>query len=240
VSPGELPLADEVIREANALIDSIGHEALVEDAGRKSKPYLVGGMVDRKSVGLDSPYLRFALSEEVLDSVAAYLGVVPVLFDFDVWYTLPSEHELKGSQKWHLDHDDLTQVKVWVYCSDVEPETGPLTALDAGRSTQLAEKVGYDMGEAYRVPDEDVAAYEVAGEIEQLTGPKGTVYFVDTSRCFHMGGRLDTGATPRRTTHFQYVTPYSFTFGDHRDEARFRHLADEGDDELTRLVLGGE
>lgn len=238
VAPGELPLADGVAREANALIDSIGHDALVEEAGRKSKPYLVGGFVDRKNVQLDSPYLRFALSDEILDAVTAYLGVVPVLFDFDVWYTLPGDEPPKGSQKWHLDHDDLTQVKVWVYCGDVGAETGPMTALDAGLSVQLADEVGYDMGEAYRIPDEEVDAFEASGQIEQFTGPQGTVYFVDTSRCFHMGGRLEPGATPRRTCHFQFVTPYSFNFGDFREEAKFRHLAADTDDERARLVLG--
>jgi hypothetical protein len=239
VEAGQLMLADEVVCAANALIDSTDQEIL-EKGGRKAKPYLVNNLVDRNEIGLDSPYLRFALSDEVLDAVTAYLGVVPVLYDFDVWYTLPWDAPLKGSQKWHLDHDDLTQVKVWVYCDDIGLETGPMTVLDAQRSIKLATEIGYDMGEAYRIPDGDVAAYEASGEIEQLTGRRGTVYFVDTSRCFHMGGRLDPAATPRRTCHFQFVTPCSFNFGDHRDEALFRALAGRTDSERVRLVLGAK
>jgi hypothetical protein len=238
VEPGRLPLADGVVRDANATIDSIGHELMLEKAGRKAKPHLVGHFIDRTDLDLDSPYLRFALSDEVLDTVTAYFGVVPVLYDFDVWYTVPWDAVPKASQMWHLDHDDVTQVKVWVYVGDIGPETGPTTVLDARRSTELVEKIGYDMGEAYRIPDEDLAAYEASGEIEQLTGAEGTVYFIDTSRCFHMGGRVDPGATPRRTCYFQFVTPYSFNFGDHRDEAQFRDLADRTTDERVRLVLG--
>jgi hypothetical protein len=237
VEAGRLTLANEVVREANTLIDSISPDVL-DKGGRKAKPYLVNNLVDFNEIGLDSPYLRFALNDEVLDAVTAYLGVVPVLYDFDVWYTLPWDAPLKGSQKWHLDHDDLTQIKVWVYCDDIGSETGPMTVLDAQRSVKLASEIGYDMGEVYRVPDEDVAAYRALGEIEQLTGDKGTVFFVDTSRCFHMGGRVDTDAKPRRTCHFQFVTPYSFNFGDHRDEAQFRHLADGTNNERVRLVLG--
>jgi hypothetical protein len=239
VEAGHLALADEVVREANSTIDSIGHEQMLgEAARRKSKPYLVRNFIDRTEIGLGSPYLRFALSDEVLDAVTAYLGVVPVLYDFDVWFTVPWDDPPKASQKWHLDHDDLTQVKVWVYCGDIGPATGPMTVLDARRSAEFAEQIGYDMGETYRIPDEQVAAYEASGEIQQLTGAKGTVFFVDTSRCFHMGGRLDPGATPRRTCYFQFVTPYSFNFGDHREEAQFRDLADATDSERVRLVLG--
>jgi hypothetical protein len=237
VEAGRLTLADAVVRETNATIDSMGHETLLEK-GRKSKPYLIRQFIELDDIGLDSAYLRFALSDEVLDAVTAYLGVVPVLFDFDVWYTVPWEDSPKGSQQWHLDHDDLTQVKVWVYCGDIGPETGPMTVLDAGRSDELTTAIGYDMGESYRIPDETLAGYEAAGEVERLTGPEGTVFFVDTSRCFHMGGRLAPDAAPRRTCHFQFVTPYSFNFGDHRDEAQFRHLADGADNERVRLALG--
>ena len=35
VEAGQLPLADEVAREANSTIDSIGHEQLLAKAGRK-------------------------------------------------------------------------------------------------------------------------------------------------------------------------------------------------------------
>jgi hypothetical protein len=238
VEPGTLPLADEVIRAANQTIDSVGHDGLLEARSRRSKPYLVDRFIGFESIPLDSPYFRFALSDEVFDAVSAYLGVVPVLYDFDVWYTIPSDEGPRGSQKWHLDHDDASQMKVWLYCSDLGPDSGPLTVLDAEQTSRLADEIGYDMGEEYRIPDEKLAAYEQAGTMTALTGEAGTVYFTDTSRCFHMGGRLAPGATPRRTAHFQFVTPYSFTFGDHRQEARFRHLADDAPDERTRMVLG--
>ena len=66
----------------------------------------------------------------------------------------------------------------------------------------------------------------------------GTVDFIDTCRCFHMGSRTAPGADPRRIFYCAYVTPYSFNFADHRDEAPFRRLASEAGTELERLVLG--
>jgi hypothetical protein len=37
---------------------------------------------------------------------------------------------------------------------------------------------------------------------------------------------------------FQYLTPYSFKFADHRNQAGFRHLATAESTPLERLVLG--
>ena len=71
-----------------------------------------------------------------------------------------------------------------------------------------------------------------------LSGPAGTVDFVDTSRCFHFGSRVDADGRPRRIAVFQYLTPYSFKFADHRNQAGFRHLATAGSTPLERLVLG--
>jgi hypothetical protein len=39
---------------------------------------------------------------------------------------------------------------------------------------------------------------------------------------------------------FQYLTPYSFKFADHRNQAGFRHLAKAGSTPLDRLVLGAD
>ena len=237
--PGTLAGADEVAEAANALIDAIGHDRLMEvEATKKTKPYLASGFLEKKKLGLDSPYLRFALNECVLRAVTAYLGMVPVLNQLDVWYSVPQVDALVGSQLWHLDHDDTMQVKVWVHCSDIGPESGPLTALDATHSAELAKRIGYDMGTGYRVPDKQLAHYAASDAIVAFEGPRGTVDFVDTSSCFHFGSRLAPGAPPRRTTHFMYVTPYSFNYVDHREQARFRKLAPEAESELQRLVLG--
>jgi hypothetical protein len=129
-------------------------------------------------------------------------------------------------------------VKVWVYCSDVGPESGPLTVLDASASDALADAIGYDFDEGYRVPDEQVSSFVGEHGVTPLEGPAGTVALVDTSRCFHFGSRVRPGAPPRRMVLFQYLTPYAFEFtSDHREQAALRHLAD-GAGLREQLVLG--
>ena len=233
IPPGPLDdLTQPIVEHGNGLIDSIGHEALLASGAKGG--FIARGFMPPESYEAGSPYLRFATDDRVVQTIANYLGVVPVLTDIDIWYSAHHPKRPKSSQLWHLDHADTTQVKCWVYLSDVGPENGPLTMLDADRSMQLADETAYDFGERYRLPDELVPE----DEIREITGPKGQVNFTDTSRCFHMGSRVAEGAAPRRAVVFQYLTPYAFKFRDHREQAKFREQAAGAGSELERLVLG--
>ncbi len=221
-----------ILEHANGLMDSLGHDALFEQGAKGG--FIARGFLPEEAFGLDSPYMRFALSSRVVSPISAYLGVVPVLTDVDVWYSAHHPKALKSSQLWHLDHADTTQVKVWLHLSDIDEDSGPLTGLAADASEALAEEVGYDFGDGYRLADERAPQ---TGLFE-LTGPAGTVDFIDTSRCFHFGSRVSADGVPRRVLVLQYLTPYSFKFADHRDQAPFRALAPDAGSELEKLVLG--
>jgi hypothetical protein len=234
--PAAFPAAAPVVEEANALLDGIGHEGLLEYV---KKP-MARGFVPPSAYELDSPYMQLALSRDLVAPVAAYLGVVPVLNDIDVWYSPYHERPPRSSQLWHRDHADTEQIKVWLHCNDIGPDSGPLTIVDAADSDELAARVGYVQLEG-RVPDEDVAAVVGPEGLVALTGSRGTVDFVDTSRCFHFGSRVTSPDAPaRRVVLIQYLTPYAFEFlSDHREEARYRHLGRDGTlEEIERLVLG--
>jgi hypothetical protein len=235
VPPGEIAAADPVVAAGNALLDAAGHDELVARASKGG--FIAQDILPESALELDSPYLRFALSDDVVRAVTRYLGLVPILTSIEVWYSLYNARAPKSSQLWHLDIADTTQVKVWIHLNDVGPDSGPLTALDATASDTLGDRIGYDFKEGYRVPDEQVD--ELAGdELVRFEGPAGTVDFIDTSRCFHFGSRVEASATPRRLYVAQFLTPYAFKFTDHRDEAPFRHLASAGSSELETLLLG--
>jgi hypothetical protein len=233
VPPGTLdPDVAAIVEQAGGLIDSIGHDALLEQGTKGG--FIARGFLPEESLLLGSPYLDFALDERVVGPVAAYLGVVPVLTDVDVWYSAHHPKAPKSSQLWHLDHADTTQIKVWIHVDEIDALGGPLTVLPADGSTRVAEANDYDFGDSYRLADDAVPAEECVA----LAGPAGTVDFVDTSRCFHFGSRVDAEGRPRRIAVFQYLTPYSFKFADHRNQAGFRHLASSDSTSLERLVLG--
>ena len=240
--PGSIPEADEVIAHANAVIDSIGHDRLVSEFNPRHDT-MARGFLPPEVKEAGSPYLRFALNPDVIEPISAYLGVVPIIFKFDVWYSPPAtaEDSIRNAQLWHMDGDDLRQIKVWLHLNDIERASGPLTALSAAQSKAFADSIGYDTSVEYRITDEKMYAFADESELVRFEGPPGTVDVVDTSRCFHFGSRVDEGvpALARRVMMIQYLTPYSFNFKqDHREEAQFRHLASSASSDLEALVLG--
>jgi hypothetical protein len=234
--PGTFERAGNVVAAANELIDGIGHDELI--SGKTKDGFMAKDFLPKAAYQLDSPYMRFILDEEVIAAVSTYLGLVPVLSKVDVWYSVHSGEAPKSSQRWHLDSADTTQVKVWIHLSDVGLDSGPLTVVDAATSERVAGEVGYDIGEGHSVGDERFE--ELAGDaVTALEGPTGTVHFVDTSRCFHLGSRVEAGGVPRRIFMAQFLTPYAFRFkSNHVERAPFKHLAGDGSSELQQLVLG--
>jgi hypothetical protein len=236
VAPGGLSGVDDVVAATLSLMDELG-----PSPPSSGKDHLTTNLLPRESLSLSSPFMRLALDDETVTAVSAYLGVVPVLNTIDVWHSRPVGGEPRSSQLFHLDNADVSQIKLFVHCTDVVEDSGPLTVLDAASSRVLAKRSRYRIGDG-RVSDRRVA--EILGDEADpvsLIGPQGTAHFVDTSRCFHYGSRVHSDSPPRTVAVFQYLTPYAFAFThDHREEAPYRHLATEALPEAQRLVLGAE
>ena len=229
-------LVEPVVAAGNRLIEQIGHAALVEHGGKSD--FIARGFLPESAFSLDSPYFRLALDERVIGPISAYLGVVPVLTEVDVWYSVHQPKAPKRSQLWHMDSDDTTLVKLWVHLSDVDARSGPLTALRASDSARLADAVAYNYGDGYRVPDDRVSPVFAADRQVVFVGPPGTIDFIDTCRCFHFGSRVSADGVPRRLLMVEYQTPYAFEFANYRKEARYRALGASASTDLQRLLLG--
>lgn len=233
------PLADvvgPVVAAGNALIDQIGHDALV--AGGRKGDAVAREFLPASAFAIDSPYFRLAVDERVVGPIAAYLGVLPVVTEIDLWYSVHHPRAPKSAQLWHMDPEDTTQIKLWVHLSDIGPLSGPLTGLNATDSAALAEAVHYNYGDGYRVPDDRVAPLFGPERHVAFKGPAGTADFIDTSRCFHFGSRVSPGGTPRRALVIQYQTPYALNFTNYLKEAPYRALVTPSSSRLQTLVLG--
>lgn len=243
---GRIAGTDDIIEPALSFIDSIDPTAKAQ--GMLKKPQLFTKLLDTDGLTLDSPYLRFVLQPNILRSVSAYLGVVPILKDIDIWYsTHPGTEELANSQLYHCDWESVTQLKVFVHATDVTPDSGPLTVMGAKTSQHVRERLGYTYlnngkDDTYgRITDEMIQ--DLIGDQDQhtLTGEAGTVAFVDTGRCLHYGSRMRAESPPRTLVYYQFLPPTAFTQPlDYRKRAPFRHLAHPGLSRLQRLVLGAE
>jgi hypothetical protein len=196
-------------------------------------------LLDPDLVTLESPFMRLALRPDIIATVSRYLGMVPILQFASVYFSSVSGEGFSKSQLYHCDSDDLEQVKVWVLCDEVTPETGPLTLLPAAESDLVRKTTGYRYDMA--LTDDQVSA--VLGShnaARQFLGPPGTVGFIDTSRCLHFGSRFTNPAMTRLIVMLQYVTPLAFILPPkYRKGARYGDLGAAPElDEVSRMVLG--
>jgi hypothetical protein len=236
--PGTFEEVDDVIAASREIIA----RGLPEKTGKR-KTQLRVDLLDLESLQLDSPFLRFALRQDILAAVANYLGVAPLLTQVDVWCSVHQSGDLGNSQLFHCDWTDMAQVKIFVFCDDVHEESGPFAIMDATTSKKVRDTLGYSLNSAHnKLQDEEV--YSVPGAREALrvmTGPTGTSIFADTSRCFHYGSRVVEGGKPRIMALFQYVTPASFSLPSNYKEALpFLNLSNENMTLLQRLAVGAD
>ncbi len=238
VVPAEhIPEASNVIRAAKNLV---GNQEEIWARKKKSKPQLVSDLLPQSMITLDSAYMEFGLREDILSVVAAYLGMVPILASIEVWLSLPSAvPEWGNSQLYHCDWADISQVKVFVHVSNVFLENGPLTVINSDTSNKVRDKIGYQFIGGNRLPDKVIRPLIDPGEEYALTGPAGTVCFVDTSKCFHYGSRVLDNSTARTLIIYQFVNPSAFIFPlGHGKGHPFEHLCHSQLSELQQLVLG--
>lgn len=211
-------------------------DASAPPAGKNRKRFLQN-VLDVSTLTLGSAVIRFALRPDVLATVSRYLGVVPYLGSIAVFYSDISDGVPSSSQLYHCDGDDVTQIKLFIYCTDVDTPSGPLTVLDARTTRDVQLRTGYEFRD--RLSDEQVRKAVPVPREHVILGPTGTSAFVDTSRCFHFGSRVAPHAPPRLVTMVQYQTPYSFMLPlNPSDSLPFRHLLTSSLTPLQRLVLG--
>jgi hypothetical protein len=234
VAPGRFPETEAIVRDARTAL--AGYDTATPPAGKNRKRFLQN-VLDSSALTLDSAIVRLALRDDVLSAVSRYLGTVPLLTTISVFHSDTVAGDPTSSQLYHCDGDDVTQVKIFVYCTDVDMPSGPLTLLDAATTREVQRRTGYWY--RHRLTDDQVKAAVGTPREHVILGPTGTAVFVDTSRCFHFGSRVAPGAPPRLATMIQYQTPYSFMLPAAAETAApFRRLLAPSLSPLQRLVLG--
>jgi len=142
-----------------------------------------------KNLTADNPLVNFALQVQVLRIVSAYLKQVPFIEYVMLTLSKYTGEPLKSSQLWHLDYDNTSMVKLFVYLTDVTSvEPGPFTFIDAVTSKNIKNSFI-----TRHLPDNEVFSYVEKNSVRQMTKPKLSCFMVDTTRCYHMGSRLQEG-----------------------------------------------
>jgi hypothetical protein len=159
----------------------------------------------------DDPWLQIGIDDRVLDVVNSYFGLWSKLTYVDLWYTPPAAPgvERVSSQRWHRDYNDNRLVKIFIYLTDINEDTGPLEYVPGST-------VGGPYGDVWPWRPLSDNLYPPQDEFEQripkeariaFTGPEGTMLFANTSG-YHRGGYA-TGQRPRVMAVYNYSTPAS-------------------------------
>ena len=156
------------------------------------------GSIDLRSV---PELLDFAMSDEILNVAAEYLGEVPILGEMQLYVTTRMAKNV-GNNFYHFDKPYSRQLKFWLAVDDVDAGNGPFTFIPAGPSRTVRQKVRY----VGRMTDEEVYAAVPESKKIEFTGSAGNALWVDTCRCAHYGSRTRT--RNRVMFELQFMTPF--------------------------------
>lgn len=116
---------------------------------------------------------------EVLGLAGAYLGCSPTLSSLGLRWSFPSKAEATDVQRFHRDPDDWRFVKLFIYLTDVDANSGPHVYVQGSHRTNVERRA-----RSYNL-DEICQTYGAQAPMT-VTGPRGTAFMADTAG-IHMG-----------------------------------------------------
>jgi hypothetical protein len=158
----------------------------VEPAARKDFWSII---LNSESVKRHPDIFDFARDDYFRNLATLYLGQEATLADVSLIKSFPNNKDANHSQLWHQDADDTKILIFYVYCSDVDSESGPfvLAARNSVRKRlipRVLRKHGFS--------DADFDRRYGPADIQTVTGKKGTLFACDTVNTFHFGSRCDS------------------------------------------------
>lgn len=124
-----------------------------------------------------------AHDQRLLRIAEAYLGAPPTITILTSWWSFPSLNPLGGMQRFHHDRDDFRCLKLFVYLTDVDSESGPHQFVDGTHRADLIEAHCQWFDQSHRKLASEVGSRFT---IRTITGPAGSTFLEDT-RGLHRG-----------------------------------------------------
>ncbi|MCW2240930.1 phytanoyl-CoA dioxygenase family protein [Azospirillum canadense] len=116
--------------------------------------------------------LALANHPMVLSIAKAYLGCKPTLSSIGIRWTFPTEHPGTDVQRFHRDVDDWRTLKLFVYLTDVDEESGPHTYVAGSHRTPGSIFArSYNQAELLQQYGPD--------SLRSILGPHGTTFLAD-------------------------------------------------------------
>ena len=187
--PNDIPGIGEAVAAA---ADFYERKRAQIDVSSAKKPYFYN-IATRSDLEELPAILEFAKSAPMMEAAGGYLGMKPTLEALGVYLSMANDH-FEKSQKFHIDFDDLRQVKCFINVSNVEALNGPFTFIPADRSRAIRLKLRHQWRNP-RISDDELENVIRTQDEEtvQILGAPGYGALVDTSSCLHYGSRCKSG-----------------------------------------------
>lgn len=118
--------------------------------------------------------VEIANDPNVLAIISDYLGCRPTIDDVVAWWSLPGRPAPIEEQFFHRDNDSIRFLKLFIYLSDVDEDSGPHVFVRGSHRTNHLLQLGR------RYSDEEVEKAGIADQVVRFTGPFGTALLEDT------------------------------------------------------------
>ncbi len=177
------------------------------------------------------------LTLKLIPIITNYLGSLAILQDASFWYSSNTDRVEGRSQNWHMDAEDLKQVRVLIPIEEVDENSGPLTVINAEDTSEIFKnlnKKNIVKVRNQKIPDEIIDQFNA--KQNKIIIKENEIAFVDTCNCYHYGSRKSK--KPRKLLALQFTSAFSiFTpifrrqttltgFGDRKSQLIFCFLKD--------------
>lgn len=172
---------------------------------------------------LDQPDVQDLISDGSILAIAEkYLNATPKADVLSMWWhtNFSDKPDSIAAQYFHFDMDRVKWLKIFIYLTDVDSESGPHSFVEGSHKTNgipshLLRK-GY-----VRLSDEEIEESFTKEKIINFTGKKGTLIIEDT-RGLHKGAHV-TG-NPRLMLQLQFSNSL---FGTNYEKIKIRNIRSE-------------
>lgn len=201
-----LPDTDDFRAAAERAV-AVLSEGASGDLGYEGENGLARNLAFAKTARIAPALVHFGLNERLLDLAEHYVRLPIAFLGVDVRRDAPHAPPL-GSRRWHRDREDLREMKVIVYLSDVD---------ESSLAFEYASLAGTPLILPSLLDDEELERRIPREFWRPCFGPRETVLVAATSRIFHRG--RSASSTPERE---RIMAVFTYTSAAPLDPARCR------------------
>ena len=148
------------------------------------------------------------IADPFVDIATKYLGTLPILDSFQIWFSPNVDDEQIGSKLMHRDGEDFKQLKIFIPIEEVTLENGPLHVINKKESEVIYKSLidkKITKRRNQKIDDKHIKNFNP--KIHKVLMKEDQCSMVDTCACYHFGSRKSS--KPRKLLFSHFTTAFS-------------------------------